>query len=106
MTHQTTRSFTLTGQAFAIDDHTAIADWAARKHYRVVVALDHGVDDEDYEEAVELCFGSRCLLLIWRDANGVVVQPLVGRSRHYGTVSEALGSCGLPTLRKRQARRG
>jgi hypothetical protein len=43
-------------------------------------------------------------LLIWRDANGVVVQPLIGRSRHYGTVPEALDSCGPPTMRKRQAR--
>jgi hypothetical protein len=101
-----TRPFTGTGHAFAIDDHAAIADWAARNHYRAVVALDHGVGDEDYEEVIELRFGSRCLVLIWRDANGVVVQPLIGRSRQYGTVPEALDSCRPPARRERQARRG
>ena len=103
MTIQATRSVTAKGHAFAIEDHSAIADWASKNHYRVVVRLDHGIGEEEYEEAVEFYFGSRCFFLIWRDANGVVVQSLVGRPRHYGVVPEAPGSYGLPTMRMCQA---
>jgi len=93
----------LKGHSFAIEHHAAIEDWAARNHYSVVVKVDYGTDEEDYEEVVEFRFGSRCLFLMWRNAECVVVQPIVGRSRHHDSVLEALNTCHPPTARGRHA---
>jgi hypothetical protein len=62
MTIQATFPLTLKGYALAVEDHTAITDRAAQHHYRVVVAPDHGIDEEEYEETVEAYFGFRLVV--------------------------------------------
>jgi hypothetical protein len=95
-----------TGLAFKIEDHAAIRDWALSRDYRPIVRLDHGSDSEEYEEIVAFCFGwrSACRFIIWRNAQSVYVQPLVGRRRRYESVGEALAGSLLnkPFVEDRQ----
>jgi hypothetical protein len=83
---------TSTGYAFEVHDHRLMIDWAKRHDHRAVVRLDHGVAGEEYEEVVELRFGvsNRCRFIIWRTAQAVFVQPLIGRRKRYASVGEAL----------------
>jgi hypothetical protein len=85
------------GLAFDLEDHVAIRHWALLHDYRSIVRLDHGADGEDYEEVVAFCFGwrSRCRFIIWRNAKSVFVQPLLGRTKEYASVVEALAGSVL-----------
>ncbi len=60
----------------------------------MVVELDHWVEGEEYEEVVALYTKDRLLRrwIVWRSDSEVVVQPLLGRGRHFGSVAEALES--------------
>lgn len=80
------------GLAFEIDSHAIIADWARRHDHRAVVRIDHGVENEEYEEAIMLHFGvhDRCRFILWRSADSVFVQPLIGRRQGYASVAQAL----------------
>lgn len=80
------------GLAFGIAEHLLIKSWAAAHHVRATVRLDHGVDDEEYEEAIALHPGDsrQCRLILWRDAEAVFVQPLIGYLRCYDSVFDAL----------------
>ena len=83
--------FSPTGLAFDISDLMAIIAWADRNDVRMVVRLDHGVDDEEYEEVI--AFQTKrnvCFLLLWRDENTVFAQPLPGRRMRFSSVTEAL----------------
>jgi hypothetical protein len=86
-----------TGLAFELEDHAAIRDWALLRDCRPIVRLDHEADDEDYEEVVALCSGWRiqCNFIIWRNAEAVFVQPLIGRRQRYQSVAEALAASVL-----------
>jgi hypothetical protein len=93
---------TITGRAFEIHDHRLMIDWAKRYDHRAVVRLDHGVAGEEYEEVVELLFGSsnRCRFIIWRNAEAVIVQPLIGRRILYACVEDALAGPLLNSQRR------
>jgi hypothetical protein len=82
------------GLSFEIADLILIQGWAAFHNLHMSVRLDHGTDDEEYEEAVEFysISDSLCRFIMWRGADAVFVQPLVGRKRRYGSVAEALDS--------------
>lgn len=81
----------LKGMAFAIADLLVIQHWAARHDLRMNIRLDHGVDDEEYEEVIAFHSETRaCLLLMWRDQNSVFAQPMPGRQRRFASVSAAL----------------
>lgn len=90
------------GHAFSIEEHIRIRAWAAQHDHRAVVGLDHGVDGEEYEEAILLRFGvrQRCRFILWRDAEAVVVQPLIGRPERHASLNEALESPSLNRLPK------
>jgi hypothetical protein len=88
-----TQHHKLKGVAFEITDLLASQDWAERHQLRMAIRLDHGVDDEEYEEVI--AFNSEagaCLLLMWREADAVIAQPMPGRQRRFSSVSAAL-SC-------------
>jgi hypothetical protein len=80
------------GLAFDISDLILIRSWAAFYDSRMLVRLDHGVEDEEYEEVVEFHTGisSRSRWIIWRNAEAVFVQPILGRQAKYASVVEAL----------------
>jgi hypothetical protein len=83
--------FTLKGLSFDTSDLQAIKIWAERNELRMAIRLDHGVDDEEYEEVIALHTGAEvCLLLLWQDENVVFAQRLPGPTLRFTSVSEAL----------------
>jgi hypothetical protein len=80
------------GLAFEISDHMIIRGWADLHNYLAAVRLDHGLADEEYEEVIAFHPGvsRQCRMMMWRNAETVFVQPLVGRLRRYQSVSDAL----------------
>jgi hypothetical protein len=82
------------GLAFAIADLDFARGWADLHECKFLVRLDHGTDGEEYEEAIALFTGlrSHCRLIIWRNAEAVFVQPLIGCMQQYPSVSMALAS--------------
>jgi hypothetical protein len=85
-----------TGLAFEVEDLVRIIRWADLNDASVVVRLDHGIAGEEYEEVVTFHtrLGPPCRLIMWRSADSVFVQPLVGVRVQYGSVGDALA--GLP----------
>lgn len=83
----------LKGVAFDIADLILAHSWADRYNLRMVIRLDHGATvNEDYEEVIsfETHVSPPNKLFVWRNANFVFVQPLVGRARRFDSVAAAL----------------
>ncbi len=83
-----------TGLAFEVSDLMLAQSRAAFNDARIVVRLDHGTEDEEYEEVIDLRIGrsSASRLIMWRSAMNVFVQPLLGRRQKFRSVAEALES--------------
>jgi hypothetical protein len=82
------------GLAFEIADLTLVRHWADRHDFITVVRLDHGAENEEYEEAIAFYAGISpfCRLIMWRNAGAVFIQPLPGRRQRYAAVADALQS--------------
>lgn len=82
----------LCGLSFAIPDLVRLSVWARDWGFRMTVRFDHGTEVEEYEEVLAFCQGESpwCRWIMWRNAQTVFVQPLVGRPRHYSSVVEAI----------------
>lgn len=80
------------GIAFEIAELLQIRVWAEGRGVGISVMLDHGVEDEEYEEVVafKTNTGSLARLMIWRSVDAVFIQPMLGRGRCYDTVASAL----------------
>jgi len=83
------------GIAFDIADLVIARGWAGYHDFQMVVSLNHGATaGEEYEEVIAFHAKTGPLhrLIMWRNAEAVLVQPLVGRARQFWTVAEALES--------------
>jgi len=82
------------GRAFDIADLLLVRSWADCHGCRMLIRLDHGADGEEYEEVIELHAGTGSLRrsIMWRNADAVFIQPLIGRNQRYTSVAEALES--------------
>jgi hypothetical protein len=82
----------LKGLSFAIADLILVQAWSEAHAMRMVVRLDHGSESEQYEEVLALhpTDSALCRWFIWREADAVFVQPLIGRSQRYGSVIDVL----------------
>lgn len=82
------------GLSFSIADLTLIAAWSEACGLRMMVQLDHGLESDEFEEVVILCGETRTVNrhFMWRDANTVFVQPLIGRTRRYASAAEAIAA--------------
>ena len=80
------------GLSFSIAELILLTSWAEAKSLRMAVRLDHGIEGEEYEEALAFSkVGSAvCQRLIWRNTEAVFVQPLIGRPQRYDAVADAL----------------
>jgi hypothetical protein len=88
------------GFAFEIADLVLVQKWADRHDFRMSVRLDHGAAvGEEYEEVITFQTNTSPLyrLTMWRDAETVFLQPLVGRGTRYGSVAAALTAHFAPT---------
>ncbi|HQT76361.1 MAG TPA: hypothetical protein PLD10_04860 [Rhodopila sp.] len=91
------------GLSFTIADLILLRSWAEANSLRMVVRQDHGVETEEYEEVLAFSQGESalCRWIMWRDANAVFVQPLIGRPQLYDTVADAMNALSpkqTPTL--------
>ncbi|MGE0226324.1 MAG: hypothetical protein AB7F35_23190 [Acetobacteraceae bacterium] len=82
------------GLSFEVSHHLLMQAWAEGNGLRLEIRQDHGAGQEEYEEVVAVYDddSSLCRCLIWRDAESVFVQPLVGRTQRHASVPEALES--------------
>ena len=82
----------LRGLSFSIADLLLIGAWCAARGMEMVVRLDHGSDSEEYEEVIAFHTpsGRPCRFIMWRDADAVYIQPLIGRTRRYQSVVDAI----------------
>lgn len=80
------------GLAFTIPELMLATAWAEYQNMRLSIELDWHVDQVEYEEVIMLGLpgrvGSHCLL--WRAADSIVLQPMVGRAQRFPTISLAL----------------
>ncbi len=82
------------GLAFEIDDLELLLDWAKTRGVQLQVEIDHYVENEEYEEVVA-CYARNSPLrrwTMWRTTGGIIVQPLIGRSLQFPSVTAALTS--------------
>jgi hypothetical protein len=81
----------LRGLSFNLEELTLVNSWSRSSSLRMVVRLDHGSEAEEFEEVLAIHVGDSalCRSIMWRDANVVYVQPLIGRTQRYGSVAEA-----------------
>jgi hypothetical protein len=84
----------LRGWSFSIADLTLVGAWAEAQGLRMVVRLDHGSETEEYEEVLAFrnLSGRPRRYIMWRDPKAVFVQPLIGRTRRYRSVAEAIAA--------------
>jgi len=78
-----------TGLAFEIADLMMLQAWAEFHDVQMVVELDHCVEGEEYEEVIAFYAQDSQLRrwILWRASDGVIVQPLIGRSNRFSTVA-------------------
>ena len=91
----------LRGVSFSIADLALIRVWSRLRGLRMSVRLDHGSETEEYEEVLAFYaeHGQRCRWIMWRDADAVFVQPLIGRTKCFSCVVEALyAQSARPTM--------
>jgi hypothetical protein len=82
------------GLSFPLSDLVLAQSWSDFHGLRMTVRLDHGSDDEEYEEILAF-YGSGSLLcwcFFWRDAQSVFVQPMIGRQQRFDLIEDALES--------------
>ena len=94
------------GLAFDIADLMFLEGWSETHNIRMVVELDHCVEDEEYEEVIAFYAKDSPLRrwILWRSASDIVVQRLIGRTCRFSSVAAALDS--LPVMRPDRQKRG
>jgi hypothetical protein len=82
----------LVGLSFSIAELTLVAAWAEAQGLQMRVHLDHGSETEEYEEvlAFHATWGRPRCHILWRDSQAVYLQPLIGRTRQYKSVADAI----------------
>lgn len=86
------------GLSFSIADLILVKGWADAQSFRMTIHLDHGVEGEEYEEVLAFSKNesSLCQWILWRNADQVFVQPLIGRPQSYDSVADALNAVCPP----------
>jgi hypothetical protein len=94
------------GLAFDIADLVFLEGWSETHNIRMVVELDHCVEDEEYEEVIAFYAKDSPLRrwILWRSASDIVVQRLIGRTCRFSSVADALDS--LAVMRPDRQKRG
>jgi hypothetical protein len=83
-----------TGLAFEIADLMLLQGWADFHDVQMTVELDHCVEGDEYEEVIAFYAKDSQLRrwILWRSSGEIIVQPLIGRSRRFVSVADALES--------------
>jgi hypothetical protein len=80
------------GFFFEVADLMLVQSWTEASKLRMAVRLDHRSGAEDFEEVVVLCSEADPLRhwIMWREVNGVSVQPVIGSCQQYGSAADAI----------------
>jgi hypothetical protein len=83
-----------TGLSFDIPDLLMLQGWASFHDLRLAIDLDLCVDDDEFEELIGLYDANRAFRrwMIWRSADGIVVQPAMKRTMLFDTMTGVLES--------------
>lgn len=80
------------GLSFRIADLLLAGAWSEAQSMHMAVRLDYGAETENYEEVLALHAMDTgfCRWVMWREADGIVVQPLIGRPLRFPSLFDAL----------------
>ncbi|HVY16390.1 MAG TPA: hypothetical protein VHB27_14285 [Rhodopila sp.] len=83
---------TPTGLSFEVPDLLMVGAWAEFHGLKMTIDLDIHTGTEEYEEIVNIIApGTRHnRWMIWRSAEGIVVQPRMGRPMLFDVMTDAL----------------
>jgi hypothetical protein len=81
-----------TGLAFNVADLLVLRAWSDFHELRMTIDLDIVTDTEEYEEIVNILDAGADYRrwMLWRSADGIVVQPRLGRPMLFDAVADAL----------------
>jgi hypothetical protein len=81
-----------TGLSFDVADLVMLRGWSEYHDLRLTIELDVCADGDEYEEMLAL-YDRDCAFrrwMIWRSGDGIVVQPMMGRTMLFDTMADAL----------------
>jgi hypothetical protein len=81
-----------TGLSFDVADLVMLRGWSEYHDLRMTIELDACADGDEYEELLAL-YDRDCAFrrwMIWRSGDGIVVQPMMGRTMLFDTMADAL----------------
>jgi hypothetical protein len=80
------------GLSFEIPDLLMLRAWSDFHNLRMAIELDVCADGDEYEEVLGIYHGGSAFRrwLIWRSPDGLVVQPTMGRTLIFDSMSDAL----------------
>jgi hypothetical protein len=81
-----------TGLSFDIPELLMVQGWADYHDLRMTIELDVLAGADEYEEVLGLFYGTSVFRrwMMWRTADGIVVQPMMGRPMLFDVMSDAL----------------
>jgi hypothetical protein len=83
---------TPTGLSFDVPDLMMVQAWADYHNLRMGIDLGATSDSDEFEEMLRLSYGTseHPRWTMWRSADGIVVQPTMGRPMMFDRMSVAL----------------
>jgi hypothetical protein len=81
-----------TGLSFDVPDLLMLQGWSDFHEFRLTIELDVCADDDEYEELVGI-YDRSCAFrrwMIWRSCDGIMVQPTMGHTMLFDSMSDAL----------------
>jgi len=80
------------GLSFDVADLLLVRAWADFHELRMEVELDFTAEGDEFEEIIGLFSPSTGFRrwMIWRSADGIIAQPMVGRPRVLDAIADAL----------------
>jgi hypothetical protein len=81
-----------TGLSFDVPDLLMVQGWSDFHDFRMAIDIDVCADGDEYEELLGI-YESTCAFrrwMIWRSCDGIMVQPTMGRTLMFDSMSEAL----------------
>jgi hypothetical protein len=81
-----------TGLSFELADLLLAQAWSEFHELRMTIELDYYAEGDEFEEVLEFYAPNSAFRrwMLWRAADGIVVQPIMGRPIHFITLADAL----------------
>jgi hypothetical protein len=81
-----------TGLSFELADLLLAQAWSEFHDLRMTVEVDYYTEGDEFEEVLEFYTSNSVFRrwMIWRAADGIVVQPMMGRPARFTSLADAL----------------